>query len=110
MRKGAFRRSWLVIVGQSFGSIALIAGFMGRVAAGGLFIIMTGAMITHLSQGWFMNWFGEKGGEGIEYFVMLLTMLLVVVVRGSVSAHASSATKRSDTNRRVRFIDAPLLT
>ena len=75
--------SWLIIVGQSFGSIALIAGFMGRVAAGGLFIIMTGAMITHLSQGWFMNWFGEKGGEGIEYFVMLLTMLLVVVIRGS---------------------------
>jgi len=56
---------------------------MGRVAAGGLFIIMTGAMITHLPQGWFMNWFGKKDGEGIEYFIMLLTMLVVVVIRGS---------------------------
>ena len=25
----------------------------------------------------------EEGGEGIEYFVVLLTMLLVVVIRGS---------------------------
>jgi hypothetical protein len=62
---------------------ALIAGFIGGVAAGGLFIIVTGVMITHLPQGWFMNWFGKKGGEGIEYFVVLLTMLLVVVIRGS---------------------------
>jgi putative oxidoreductase len=30
-----------------------------------------------------MNWFGEKRGEGIEYFVMLLSLLLVVLVRGS---------------------------
>ena len=43
------------------------------VAAGEIFIIMTGAMITHLQQGWFMNWFGKKDGEGIEYFIMLLT-------------------------------------
>jgi putative oxidoreductase len=54
-------------------SYGLICGFIGRVAAGGLFIIMTGVMITHLPQGWFMNWFGKKGGEGIEYFVVLLT-------------------------------------
>jgi uncharacterized membrane protein YphA (DoxX/SURF4 family) len=32
-------------VGQSFGSIALVAGFLGRIAAGGLFIVFTGALI-----------------------------------------------------------------
>jgi len=32
--------AWLIIVGQSFGSIALVAGFLGRIAAGGLFIIL----------------------------------------------------------------------
>ena len=26
---------WLVIIGQSFGSVALITGFLGRIAAGG---------------------------------------------------------------------------
>jgi putative oxidoreductase len=75
--------AWLIIIGQSFGSIALVAGFLGRIAAGGLFIIFTGALIVHLPDGWTMNWFGEKKGEGIEYFVMLLSLLLIVIVRGS---------------------------
>jgi putative oxidoreductase len=75
--------AWLIIIGQSFGSIALVAGFLGRIAAGGLFIIFTGALIVHSPDGWAMNWFGEKKGEGIEYFVMLLSLLLIVIVRGS---------------------------
>ena len=75
--------AWLVILGQSFGSIALLTGFLGRIAAGGLFIIFTGALIVHLPDGWAMNWFGEKKGEGIEYHVMLLSLLLIVIVRGS---------------------------
>jgi putative oxidoreductase len=75
--------AWLVIVGQSFGSLALIVGFFGRVAAGGLFIIFTGALIVHLPEGWTLNWFGKKDGEGIEYFVLLLSLLLVVIVKGS---------------------------
>jgi putative oxidoreductase len=61
--------AWLIIIGQSFGSIALISGFLGRIAAGGLFIIFTGALIVHLPDGWTLNWFGSKKGEGIEYFV-----------------------------------------
>src|SRR3981189_1427175 len=75
--------AWLVIVGQSFGSIALVAGFLGRIAAGGLFIIFTGALIVHLPDGWTLNWFGSKKGEGIEYFVLLLSLLLVIVLKGS---------------------------
>jgi len=75
--------AWLVIIGQSFGSIALIAGFLGRIAATGLFIIFTGALIVHLPDGWTLNWFGKKKGEGIEYLVVLLSLLLVVIVKGS---------------------------
>jgi putative oxidoreductase len=75
--------AWLVIIGQSLGSIALICGCLGRLAAGGLFIIFTGALIVHLPDGWFINWFGKKTGEGIEYHVLILSLLLVVIVRGS---------------------------
>ena len=75
--------AWLIIIGQSFGSIALISGFLGRIAAGGLFIIFTGALIVHLPDGWTLNWFGSKKGEGIEYFVLLLSLLLVIVLKGS---------------------------
>jgi putative oxidoreductase len=75
--------AWLTIIGQSLGSIALLAGFLGRIAAGGLFIIFTGALIVHLPDGWTVNWFGSKKGEGIEYFVLLLAVLLVIVLKGS---------------------------
>jgi putative oxidoreductase len=73
----------LRIIGQSFGSIALISGFLGRIAAGGLFVIFTGALIVHLPDGWILNWFGSRKGEGIEYFVLLLSLLLVIVLKGS---------------------------
>jgi putative oxidoreductase len=74
---------WLIIIGQSLGSIGLILGCMGRLAALGNLIIFTGALITHLPEGWTMNWLGKKKGEGIEYFVLLLSLLIVIVVRGS---------------------------
>lgn len=85
--------AWLIIVGQSFGSIALIAGFLGRIAAGGLFMIFTGALIIQLPDGWLMNWFGEKKGEGIEYHVMLLSLLLIVIAKGSGHLNGSLADK-----------------
>jgi putative oxidoreductase len=75
--------AWLIIVGQSFGSIALIIGCLGRFAAAGNIIIFTAAMFTHVQDGWMMNWFNKKKGEGIEYFVMLLALLLVILVKGS---------------------------
>ena len=75
--------SWLIIIGQSFGSIALITGCFGRVAAAGNFIIFLGALIVHAPDGWAMNWSGKKRGEGIEYFIMLLSILLVIMIKGS---------------------------
>lgn len=75
--------AWLVVIGQSLGSVALIAGVFGRLAAIGLFIIFTGALVVHSPDGWTMNWFREKNGEGIEYFVMLLALLLIIIARGS---------------------------
>ena len=75
--------AWLIIIGQSLGSMALIFGFLSRIAAASNFIIFTGALIVHWRDGWPMNWTGKRRGEGIEYFIMLLSILLVIVVRGS---------------------------
>lgn len=75
--------AWLVIIGQSFGSIALLIGCFGRVAAACNFIIFTGALIVHTGDGWALNWIGKKKGEGIEYFVMLLSLLMVIIIKGS---------------------------
>lgn len=75
--------AWLVIIGQSFGSIALIAGCLGRVAAAANFLIFTGALMVHAGDGWTLNWIGRKKGEGIEYFVLLLSILMVIIIKGS---------------------------
>ncbi|WP_341832044.1 DoxX family protein [Sphingobacterium thalpophilum] len=74
---------WLVILSQSIGSILLIAGCLGRLAAGANIIIFLGAVSFHISEGWTMNWTGRKKGEGIEYFVLLLSILLIVAIKGS---------------------------
>jgi putative oxidoreductase len=75
--------AWMVIIGQSLGSVSLITGFFGRIAATANFIIFTGALINHIPDGWVMNWIGKKKGEGIEYFVMLLSILLIIIIKGS---------------------------
>lgn len=73
----------LVILGEGLGSIAILLGLFGRIAAAGMLIIMTGAMIKNIPNGWFMNWFGKKEKEGIEYFILLLSILIAIIVRGS---------------------------
>ena len=75
--------AWLIIIGQSIGSIALLLGFLGRIAAGANIIIFTGSLIVHAPDGWTMNWLGKKKGEGVEYFVMLLSILIVIFIKGS---------------------------
>lgn len=77
--------SWMIIIGQSLGSLALIIGSFGRVAAMGNFIIFSGALFVHLPEGWTLNWLKKKKGEGIEYFVLLLTILLIIIIKGSGS-------------------------
>ncbi|PRD47721.1 DoxX family protein [Sphingobacterium haloxyli] len=74
--------AWLITIAQTLGAIAMISGFLVRVAAAGNFIIMFGAMFYHIKDGWSMNWYGEKKGEGIEYFVMLLAILWVIILEG----------------------------
>lgn len=75
----------LAIVTELVGSLALIAGLGGRVAALGIIGLMLGAASTHAPNGFFMNWFGAlpPGQEGFEYHLMAIVLALVIVVRGS---------------------------
>jgi putative oxidoreductase len=75
--------AWLIIIGESLGSLALILGCFGRIAAAGNFIIFIGALTLHLDNGWALNWKGKKKGEGVEYLATLLSLLLIVMIKGS---------------------------
>lgn len=77
----------LVILAESVGSVALIAGFGGRVAAAAIAAVMIGAVSTvHLSNGFFMNWSGTAAGEGFEYHILALAIAAAVFVKGSGAA------------------------
>ena len=75
--------AFLVIVAESFGSLALLAGFLTRFAASSLAVIMLGAILmVHLPQGFFMNWFGQLQGEGFEYHLLVIGIAVALLVTG----------------------------
>jgi putative oxidoreductase len=75
----------LAIVTELVAPLLLIAGLGGRAAALGIIGIMTGAIMTHVSAGFFMNWFGNlpAGTEGFEYHLVVVALAAVVVIKGS---------------------------
>ena len=76
--------AYLIIIGESLGSIGLIVGFLGRVGAFGITLTMTGAIFTvHMKNGFFMNWSGNQQGEGFEYHLLAIGLALIVLIKGS---------------------------
>ena len=73
----------LVIIGEAFGSLAILAGFLTRFTAASLAVIMLGAItMVHLPNGFFMNWFGQQKGEGYEYHLLAIGIAAALVVTG----------------------------
>ena len=76
--------AFLVIVAESFGSLALIAGVLTRVAAFGITCIMVVAIaMVHWPNGFFMNWFGQQAGEGFEYHLLVIAIGVVLMIVGA---------------------------
>ena len=74
----------LAILAEFFGAIGLLLGLLGRVAAVGAGAVMlTAAVMVHLPNGFFMNWFGNQQGEGMEYSVLGVAIAAAVAVKGS---------------------------
>jgi putative oxidoreductase len=76
--------AFLVIVGESFGSVALLLGLLTRFTAGIFIVIMLGAITTsHLPNGFFMNWFSKQQGEGYEYHLLVIGIAAALLVTGA---------------------------
>ena len=73
-----------VILIESLGALLLIIGFAGRINAALLAIVMAGAFFTaHISNGFYMNWFGNQPGEGYEFDLLFWVIAIVLVINGS---------------------------
>lgn len=76
--------AFLIIMGESFGSLGLIAGFLTRFSAASIGVIMVGAItLVHLPNGFFMNWFGKQAGEGYEYHLLVLGIAIALTITGA---------------------------
>jgi putative oxidoreductase len=75
--------AFLAIMAESVGSVALICGFLTRVAAFGISVNMIVAVaMVHWKNGLFMNWSGNQAGEGFEYHLLVLAITAVLLIQG----------------------------
>jgi len=74
---------YLVAIGEFFGGLGLVVGFLSRFSAASIIVIMLGAIgMVHGKVGFFMNWMGNQGGEGFEYHLLAIGILLVILIAG----------------------------
>ena len=76
--------AFLVIIGESFGSVALLTGFLTRFTAASFSVIMLGAItMVHVQHGFFMNWSGKQQGEGYEYHLLVIGIAIALLITGA---------------------------
>jgi putative oxidoreductase len=74
----------LAMTAEVAGSIGLLIGLLGRVAALGVLVVMIVAPFANgLYPRFFMNWTGRQTGEGYEYHLLAVALILTVLVRGA---------------------------
>jgi len=75
----------LAALTECFGGLAVLVGFLARLAALGLIVDMLVAIAkVHWRNGFFLNWSLEQGkGHGIEMNLALIGMALAVLVGGA---------------------------
>jgi putative oxidoreductase len=90
----------LVIMIETFASLFLLFGFATRIAAFGILVNFLGVVLqNHLSNGFFMNWAGSQKGEGIEYFLLLFGLTIILLITGGGKASLDAALVRQ-TNQK----------
>lgn len=86
----------LAILAEFLGSIGLLLGLLGRIAAFGIFCNMAVAIaLIHSKVGFFMNWTGKQAGEGFEFHLLAIAALLAVMIHGSGAASVDRALSRA---------------
>ena len=76
----------LVIIGEFFGALGLITGFLTRFCAAAMAVIMVGGIsLVHWNNGFFMNWSAKQAGEGFEYHILVIGIAAVLMIAGGGS-------------------------
>jgi putative oxidoreductase len=74
----------LAMTAEVFGAVGLFLGLFSRVAAMGVLVVMIVApFANHLYPNFFMNWTGRQMGEGFEYHLLAIALIVTILVRGA---------------------------
>jgi len=88
--------AFLAIAAEFFGGLGLLLGFLTRVAAAGIAVVMLVAIATvHHAFGFFMNWSGAQKGEGFEFHLLVLAITAFLIIRGAGALSVDHALARS---------------
>jgi putative oxidoreductase len=73
----------LAMTAEVFGAAGLFLGLLSRIAASGVLVVMVVApFANHLYPNFFMNWQGRQMGEGYEYHLLAIALIVTILVRG----------------------------
>jgi len=76
--------AFLVIILEFFGSLFILFGLFTRVIASASIILFIGMIVkVHQEFGFFMNWYGSMKGEGFEYHLLVIGLLLSLAITGA---------------------------
>ena len=76
--------AFLAICAEFFGGLGLILGLLSRLAALGIGVNMLVAIaMVHRQFGLFANWSGTQKGEGYEFHLLVLAIVLAIIVQGA---------------------------
>jgi putative oxidoreductase len=77
----------LAIAAEFLGGLGLLVGLFSRVAAFGVGCNMVVAIaVVHHRFGFFMNWSGAKKGEGFEFHLLAIAIVLALILKGGGAA------------------------
>jgi len=73
----------LAFAAEFLAPITLALGLFSRLSALSIGITMIVAAKVNLPNGFFMNWFGQQKGEGIEFFILMVALAVVTIIEGA---------------------------
>ena len=94
--------AFLVIMLEFFGSLFILLGLFTRFFAAASLLLFLGMIVTvHQHFGFFMNWFGNMKGEGFEYHLLVIGILVPLIISGAGKASVDSLiyNKANNINR-----------
>lgn len=88
----------LAIAAEFLGGLGLIFGFLARLSALGVGVVMAVAVAkVHGEHGFFMNWFAQPDrGQGFEYHILMIGLCLAVLIGGAGALSVDRSLSKKD--------------